>query len=158
MSLSKLQPNERFQDISDSDLIKFHQSVQKKNTKKNDKSAERQFCEYLSTQNSNVNFWDMDASELNGHLSKFWFAARQSKIDPKTQQPKKYMVQTLRTIRYSLQRVMKEKGSAFDIITDKEFRKSQTAFNDACKQLKEEGYGFIKPTDEISPEGNNRIH
>ena len=157
MSLSKLVGSNRFENISDSDIVKFHQNVQKKNTKKNDKSAERQFCDYLSTQNANCNFWDMDASDLIGHLSKFWFATRQNKIDPKTGKPKKYMVQTLRTIHYSLQRVLKEKGSDHDIITDKDFRKSQTAFNDACKQLKQEGYGYIKPTDEIAPEGNKLV-
>ena len=156
MALSKLSGTDRFKQITDSEIAKIHSDVQKKNTKKNDKAAERQFCEYLATQGMDCNFWDMSPETLEGHLSKFWFAARQTKIDPKTNQPKKYMVQTLRTIRYALQRVLREKGKECDIIVDKDFRKSQTAFTDACKQLKEEGYGYIKPTDEIDPEG--KIH
>ena len=154
MSLSKLSGADRFKDITESDIQQFHKDVQKKNTKKNDKSAEHQFCEYIATQGESLEFWSIEPEILDSLLSKFWFAARQNKIDPKTQQPKKYMVQTLRTIRYSLQRVLNEKNSGYDIITDKEFLKSQTAFNDACKQLKEEGYGYIKQTDEITPEGN----
>ena len=92
MSLSKLAGTERFESVTDSDFALFHQNVQKKNTKKNDKSAERQLCEYLSTQNASLCFWEMDYEDLDGYLSKFWFAARQIKLDPKTQKPKKYMV------------------------------------------------------------------
>ena len=56
-------------------------------------------------------------------------------------------------MRYALNRVLREEGIGYDIITDPAFRKSQIAFTDCCKELKEEGYGFIKPTDEISAEG-----
>ena len=31
----------------------------------------------------------MDYEDLDGYLSKFWFAAKQSKLDSKTQKPKK---------------------------------------------------------------------
>ena len=154
MALSKLNPQDRFMDINDETLAEKHLHVQKKNTKKNDKAAERQFRDYLSLKDcDHTCFWDFEAHTLDDHLSKFWFSTRQNKIDEATKEPKKYRVQTMKTMRYALNRVLREHGTSFDIITDPAFRKSQIAFSDCCKELKEEGFGYIKPTDEIIPEG-----
>ena len=112
-------------DITDSDIEKIHIQVKKKNTKKNEKSAEHQFCKYLSTQGADLDSWDMDPELLDTFLSKFWLTARQTKIDLKTQEPKKYMVQILRTIRYSLEGILNEKDTEMNIITKKKFGKSQ---------------------------------
>ena len=156
MSLSKLQPKDRFDVVKDKILEEKHIKVQKKNTKKNDRAAERQFCEYLSLQEcDNTRFWEFTKEDLDHYLSLFWFATRQNKIDEATQECKKYKVQTIKTMQYTLNRVLREHGNAFDIITDSGFRKSQTAFTDYCKELKEEGYGYVKPTDEILPEGTS---
>ena len=152
MSLSKLQGKDRFEEVTNETLIQKHFQVQKKNTKKNDKAAEWQFREYLALKEcSNTNFWELTKDELDGHLSKFWFATRQTKIDEATNKPKKYHVQTMKTMRYALNRVLWENGSSLDIITDPALRKSQIAFSDCCKELKEEGYGYVKPTDKIIP-------
>ena len=159
MSLSKLQPKDRFHPVSDEILAEKHVKVQKKNTVKNDKAAEKQFREYLSVKDcQHTRFWEFPKDELDKYLSHFWFAARQNKIDETTNQPKKYRVQTMKTLRYALNRVLREHGITFDIITDPDFRKSQTAFSDCCKELKEEGFGFVTPTDEISPEGMSNLH
>ena len=154
MALSKLDIKDRFNHISDDNLREKHIKVQKKNTKKNDKAAERQFRDYLAFKEcAHTRFWEFSKEDLDDHLSRFWFSTRQNKIDETTNQPKKYCVQTMKTMRYALNRVLRENGIGFDIITDSSFRKSQIAFSDCCKELKEEGYGFIKPTDEIIPEG-----
>ena len=157
MSLSKLQPKDRFQHVNEEILAEKHVKVQKKNTKKNDKAAERQLKEYLAVkQCDDVDFWNFSKQDLDNHLSHFWFATRQNKVDEVTKEPKKYRVQSMKTMRYALNRVLREHGCTFDIITDCEFRKSQIAFSDCCKELKEEGYGFVTPTDEILPEGTRK--
>ena len=154
MSLSKLSAEERFEDITDEIVEQKHFEVQKKNTKKNEKSAEKQLRDYLTLKGcEHTRFWEFEPKFLDSHLSRFWFAARQSKIDESTKKPKKYKVQSLKTLRYALNRVLKEKHFELDIITSTDFRKSQIAFTDTCKELKEQGYGFVKQTDEILPEG-----
>ena len=86
------------------------------------------------------------------------FTARQEKPDKTTGETKKYKVQSLKGIRYGLKRFLIEKGHTFDIITDGKFRKSQIAFDDACKELKAEGLGYIEPFREISPAGTLLSH
>ena len=159
MSLFELQPQVQFQPVTDQLLAQKHVKVQKKNMVKNDKAAEKQCREYLNVQDcDHTRFWEFCKEDLDKHLSHFWFAARHNKIDKKTNEPKKYRVQTLKTLQYVLNRVLHEHGITFDIITDSDFRKSQTAFTDCCKELKKEGYGFITPTDEITPEGMSILH
>ena len=97
-------------------------------------------------------FWDFEADFLNGLLSKFWFAVRQTEKD-ESGEPKKYKVQSLKTLRYSLNHFLKENGKRHNIITGEKFTGCQTAFDDACKDLKAQGYGFITPTEEIKASG-----
>ena len=59
----------------------------------------------------------------------------------------------MKTMCYALNHVLRENGNKSDIITDCAFRKSQTAFSDCCKELKEKGYGFVQPTIKIIPAG-----
>ena len=63
----------------------------------------------------------------------------------------------MKTVHYSVNRILWEKETTFDIITDSEFRKSQTSFVDCCEELKEEGYGYVKPIDEILADGKHKI-
>ena len=164
MSLSKIQQkmNESekkqrkryFEDITDQYVSEQHAENYNKNTKKGENLAERQFRQYIQMQGlDESDFWDFTPESLNPLLSKFWFAVRQNDIDPETEKPKKYKVQSLKTLRYSLNRVFREHGNRYDIITNEKFIPSQIAFNDACKQLKSEGYGYVTPTEEISAEG-----
>ena len=147
--------SKRFADISEEDLVFKHAKVQRKNTKKGELSAQRQFQEYLQeTGSASTEFWLFEPLELDLHLSKFWFAARQDKADPTTGERKKYKVQSLKTLRYGLKRFLFEKGHNYDITKSDQFRKSQLTFQDACRELKDEGLGFITPTEEITPSGN----
>ena len=148
-------------DITDDILVKKCLKVQKKNTKKNDKAVECQFREYLAPKDcDHTRFWGYDKATLNDHLSKFYFAVRQIKLDETTNKPKKYHVQSMKTMCYALNRVLQENGVNFDNMTDPALRKSHPAFSDCCKELKDEGFGFVKPTDEIVPTGtvNYTLH
>ena len=141
-------------EITDERVDSKHIELQNRNTKKAEKTAQRQFMEYLSEIGcSSTEFWTFDETDLDRHLAKFWFAARQEKPDKITGEPKKYKVQSLKGLRYGLKRFLIEKGHTFDIISDGKFRKSQIAFDDACKELKSEGLGYIQPFREISPTG-----
>ena len=157
MALSKLQAEKRKRfdlDISESIVAEKHIKLQNKNTKKGERTAQKQFMEYLKEIGCiQTQFWEFDDCELDRHLSTFWFAARQEKVDPTTGEAKKYKVQTLKSTRHALKRFLIEQGKKFDITTDPKFRKSQIAFEDACKELKAQGYGYIVPTREISPSG-----
>ena len=158
MALSKPQVGDkrkRFDiEITEGTVAAKHYELQNKNTKKAEKTAQRQLMDYLTEIGCNSNkFWQFDDYDLDRHLSKFWFAARQEKPDKITGEPKKYKVQTLKSLRYGLKRFLLENGKTVDIITDGKYRKSQIAFDDACKELKAEGLGFIQPYREISPTG-----
>ena len=63
------------------------------------------------------------------------------------------MIQSLRWISYEINCTLKNHDYPFDITTSDQFLKSRKAFDDACKELKKEGYGHIVHTD-ISPKGN----
>ena len=142
-------------EINEDTLQEKHRKLQKKNTVKGELSAQRTFGQYLIACRCNdVKFWDFEPEYLDRKLSTFWFAARQDKVDPATGDYKKYKVQSLKSLCYGLNRLIKEKGKMYDIITDPQFIKSQIAFSDACKELKEEGLGFIDPTKDILPTGN----
>ena len=144
-----------FIEVNDEYVKEAHQAVQNKNSKKGEKSAETAFTQYLETVKCDRNdSWNFLSTELNAHLSKFWFAVRQAELDPETLLPKKYKVQSLKTLRYSLNRVCKERSLKHNIIFGPDFTESQVAFDNACKQLKAEGYGYVIPTKEITPQGN----
>ena len=110
--------------------------------------------EYLNEIGCNsTDFWTYDEYDLDRYLAKFWFAARQEKVDKDTGESKKYKVQSLKSLCYVLKRFLLKKGREYDIITDGKFRKSQIAFDDACKELKAQGLGFMEPFREISHTG-----
>ena len=164
MSLSKFAPNEQFAkkpkkrtydlSVDDEFVTTMHQEQANKNSKRGERSAEKAFVDYLKAVDAqDFQFWDFEAEFLDGLLSKFWFAVRQTENDEETGLPKRYKVQSLRTLRYSLNRSLKDRGKKHNIITGEKFAASQIAFEDACKELKSKGYGYVKPTDEITPLG-----
>ena len=55
-----------------------------KNTCNADKSTSFQFQQYLKQINEHIEFWNLTPSELDAHLSNYWFVARSNKIDPVT--------------------------------------------------------------------------
>ena len=136
-----------------------HQEQANKNTKRSDRNAEASFTDYLKALDlEDFAFWDFEPAFLDELLAKYWFAVRQSEIDPDTNQPKRYKVQSLWSLCYALNRVLIERGRKHDIINGELFSGSRTAFQDACKELKSIGLGFITPKDEILPHGELNIY
>ena len=98
----------RFQEFTEEEISAKRKKVQKKNTIKSDKSTGNQLQAYLKQISEPVEFWDYTLDKLNAILGKFWFSARQVKSD-QDGNDKKYTVQSLRSIRYGINRVLKEK-------------------------------------------------
>ena len=158
-NLTKKQHKRKYQMDVDDDYVKDkHTEQANKNSKRGEKLAEKAFTDYLQAMDlEEFTFWDFDSMHLDNLLSKFWFAVRQTEVDPVTGEGKRYKVQSLKTLRYALNRVIQERGSKHNILTGDDFIKSQIAFKDACKELKSLGYGFVTPTDEITPEGEHTL-
>ena len=127
----------RFQRISDEDLKIKQESLKNNNTTKNEKKAEGIFKEYFIQIGEEDNFYEFSEEKLDKHLAKFWFAER-------TKDGLKYKVGSLQTIRYSLNRALKSFGHKFDITTREctAFTSSIKAYEDATKELKQEGKSF----------------
>ena len=142
------------QDYTDELILSKRQKVQKVNTKAADRSTGEQLKNYLRQLNENENFWELSTQRLDYILSKFWFAARTNKVDETTGELKKYMILSLRSLLYAINRNLKDHEYRFDITTSEAFLKSPNAFDDACKELKTEGYGHINHTPEIEAAGN----
>ena len=66
---------------------------------------------------------------------------------------KKYTVQSLKSLRYGLKRVLKHKNYPHNILTSELFASSQNLFEDACHELKKEGLGSITHFPEITASG-----
>ena len=62
-------------------------------------------------------------------------------------------MQSLRSLRYGIRRILKDKKYEHNIITSELFSDSQQLFEDACKELKSEGLGDVKHYPEIKPTG-----
>ena len=86
------------------------------------------------------------------------FGARQDNSRKKTTsdnevQGKHYRANSLHAMRYAINRLLKKNGKQFDITKSDEFIPCQLAFDDAIKELKKLGYGYVVNHIEILPEG-----
>ena len=144
--------------------IKAKQEGQKNvNTIKTEERANRAFRRFLHDCGEvDLNYWNYDEPELDSYLSKFWFGARkspdsdyESEEDDSEKTQLRYTANTMRNFRYSLNRILKEKGHQYDIIHENSlsFKKSQQAFLDSQKELKSLGKAEIKSAPEITEEG-----
>ena len=68
-----------------------------------------------------------------------------------------YSVNTLRNFKYALNRILRKKGHEFDITQSPSFKPVMDAFNNACKELKENGKGYVNSAEEITEEGKMYI-
>lgn len=141
----------RFDELSDEELERTREDVQKKNTLKSDKNAHKLFIEYLEQRwaeqvNHNYNYWTYEPSLLDKIFCKLWFEVRQ-------QNGERYTINSIRNLRYAINRNLKKRGAEFDITKTECFTKSQESFEDACRLLKKLGFGHVKHYDEIKPSG-----
>ena len=142
----------RFQEYSEEEIEVKRCKVQKKNTLKSDISAANQLQAYLRQTKQSEDFWTFEPEYLDKILGKFWFSACQTKLNDKGEE-KKYTVQSLKSLRYGIKHVLKEKKYKFNILTSDAFAESQQLFEDACRELKSEGLGKINHYPEIKPRG-----
>ena len=71
----------RFQEYTDDEINDKRRCVQKMNTLKSDVSTSNQLQAYLKQLDQPIAFWEYNAETLNEILGKFWFSARQCKLD-----------------------------------------------------------------------------
>ena len=132
----------RFEDIDDDELEMIRTGLVPKNTKKTEKKCERCLMSYLKQKSKPQNFSNFE----DKILGKFWF-------ETKTKKGEKYTVSSLKHLRYGLNRSLKRRGHAYNIVTLESFSDSQSKFNDACFYLQSLGKGYVKHYMEIKPSG-----
>ena len=157
----------RFVIFDDNQLAKKTKDSRNVNTDKAEKRADKAFRNFLKEcglEDERLDYWKLSASELDNYLAKFWFGARKDcdfsddeddfEADPYLKKLY-YSANTLRNFRYSINRILKQKGTPFDIIakSNPDFNTSRQAFTDALKELKKEGKGDVKSKKEITAEG-----
>ena len=146
-------------------------SVKKKktdnqNTLKSEERANCAFQRFLAQCDvEDTNYWFYTEPELDNYLSKFYLGARKFATDTDPtfdedpdQKSRKYSANSLKDFRYALNRILKQKGHLYDIISENgtSFKKSNDAYKIAMKELKEEGKAEVKSHPEIA-EGKNMI-
>lgn len=145
-------PKRNFAEIDDEQLEKKREELKNRNTKKSDKKVHKLFIEYLEARwaeqvEHNYNYWMYSDETLDKILCKFWFEVRQAKNN------EMYNINSMKSIRYGVNRNLKKRGKDIDITKSDAYTKSQEAFADACRELKLLGYGFVKHYEEIKGKG-----
>lgn len=141
-----LPEDQRFNFMTEQEHKKKREDLVNRNTMKADKKADKTFTAWLTQRGIHTDYWDLNAQELDDLLSKFYFEARTVEGDS-------YKTASLGDLRYGINRNLQKKGFEFDIVHSPEFRKSSSAFSDACKELKAVGKGERKSYKEIIPSG-----
>ena len=152
----------RFDTRTDKQITKVRQEVQPKNTLNADRKWENVFKDFLHANDMNNDFYAFDEQTLNDWLSKLWFRARQKQIKEELKENlpgKNYRANSLKSMRYAISRLLAKTEKKFDIINSDKFVQSQRAFEDAIKELKILGLGYVVSHVEILPAGelNNLI-
>ena len=122
MSLSKVAENKNLTKKSvkrkyilevDDDYVKDkHCEQANKHSKRGERLAEKAFTDYLEAMElEDFTFWEFAIDHLDSLLSKFWFAVRQTDVDPVTREGIRYKVQSLKTLQYALNKLLQEHGS-----------------------------------------------
>lgn len=143
---------EHFQNLNDNDLEELRLGLKNKNTTKSEQKCEKVLMAYLCSKpelkDTNLDYWLWEVKDLNYWLSKFWFEVR-------TAEGNYYRVSSLEHLHYGIKRLLKNYSHEYDITKSESFCKSQKAFSDACKMLKQLGFGYVESYKEIKPTGNN---
>ena len=151
--------------MTDDELEEKSKKSKNDNTIRCEQRTDKAFRNFLlgnGCDQNDLDYWYFSEPRLDKYLSKFWFCARKNitceedsqEEDPELKQ-QSYKANSLRNFRYSLNRILKQKGHLYDI-TDKRmasFQKSQQAFVDAIKELKENGKADMDSYPEIEETG-----
>ena len=102
---------------------------------------------------ANTEYWTYPENELDSILAKFWFEVRSTNVNENGDY-EHYCVTSLRSLCNGFTRELVKHNRNIDLTSDPMFKKSQSAFKDACKELKQIGKGTIKSYPEIIHAGN----
>ena len=113
-----------------------------------------------------MRYWLYTEDKLDIMLEKFWFGACKDpdsdyESDPEDTEKKSlmYSANTMKNFRYTLNRILKNKGHLYDIVNPSSlsFRRSQKAFQASQKELKELGKAQVHSAPEIIEDGEIAI-
>ena len=145
--------SKRHKNFSEAEILKKHYEAKSDSTLKCDKKWTKVFREYLMEKEyNNTEFWTYPHDELDDILAKFWFEVRSTQKDSEGQY-QHYSLTSLRGLRNALTRELVKHNRNIDLTTDPLFKKSQSAFKDASKDLKRIGKGVIHSYPEIQQAG-----
>ena len=127
--------------------------MQNANTLNSEKRADKAFKQFLTDCGCESDkYYYFEEKELADWLSKFWFGARTIPENDE-EEGEMYSVNTLRNFKYAINRILRKKGHEYDITKSANFKNCMDSFNDAIKELKENGKGFVNSAEEILEEG-----
>lgn len=135
----------KFVPVSDVDVDSFRKKTFAKATNHATASSLNSLITFHNTHagtSQNSNYSELNSSEMNTLLEKFYICSR-------TSDNQHYKASSLRTMRSNLSRAVKESHD-FDIFTDKAFSSSNIVFENVLKNLKTIGKGVIDHHKDIS--------
>ena len=145
--MAQNQPN-KHQYFTPEELKEKESILENTNTLKKEKRAHLAFTQFLqgiTPQLNSVEYWLYETATLNTYLCQFWLGVRQ-------QDGQKYKLNSLQTIMYGINRILKRHGFP-DIHKSDEFSSSRRAFDAAKKELVKEGLGTTDSAPDISEHG-----
>ena len=125
---------ERFAVINEKQIQNILDEKSSKNTEKATEVSFNILCTYLKTRKIDFNFTNINKSELNDLLRKFY-------VEVRKQDGSYYRKASLVALRFGIQRRIKELGISINIIEDQEFFATSEVFKAQCVFLKKEGLG-----------------
>ena len=125
---------ERFAVIDEKQIQNILDDKNCKNTKNATEASFNTLCTYLTTRKTDFNFTNINKSELNDVLRKFYAEVRK-------QDGSYYFKASLVALRFGIQRRIKELNISFNIIKDQGFFATNEVFKAQCIFLKKEGPG-----------------
>lgn len=133
--------------LTDDQVAAKKKKLENDNTVKQEKTAEQAFISFLeASECENTSFWLYPVKDLDNYLGKFFLGVQKA-------EGQKYKLNSLQTLRYALNRLLKKRGLLMDITKDAAFSNSQKCYAAACLELKEEGLGVVDSTPEINEDG-----
>ena len=134
---------------TDQEVENKGQKVKNKNTLRGELHADKAFRRFLDQAGvSNTEYWTYPIDDLDKYLAKFYLGARKYATDDDPspeedpeQKSRKYLANTLKNVRYALNRHLHNLGKAFDIVHDKKelLPKSTKAFETSYGRIEKGG-------------------
>ena len=138
-------PKKRFVQLTDEDIEEKTRQLYNSNTEANEVKAVKCFKKYLESNNvENTDSFTYTEAKLDRWLKRFYWNACKSDNEM-------YTTGSMNTMRYGFNRALRKYGHNFDITKYEftSFTESIKTFDEACKELKQHGKGFVKSYKEI---------